>query len=135
MYVSQISVQNEDAGVLMDTLLDNDIALPAGLGSRDSLRLEAGLCLYGNDLDETTTPAEGTLMWTIGKSVFVFMMLQYMKKGLTDVCAVCVLICVFCSSCFPRWLIDYLQIWLEEIGQLHVAALLFVFTDVINVLS
>jgi aminomethyltransferase len=51
----------------MDTLLDNDIAMPAGLGARDSLRLEAGLCLYGNDLDETTTPAEGTLMWTIGK--------------------------------------------------------------------
>ena len=38
----------------------------AGLGARDSLRLEAGLCLYGNDIDETTTPVEGTLMWTIG---------------------------------------------------------------------
>lgn len=63
----EISVPNEDAGVLMDTLLDNDIVMPAGLGARDSLRLESGLCLYGNDLDETTTPAEGTLMWTIGK--------------------------------------------------------------------
>lgn len=39
---------------------------PAGLGSRDSLRLEAGLCLYGNDLDETINPVEGSLVWTIG---------------------------------------------------------------------
>lgn len=40
---------------------------PAGLGARDSLRLEAGLCLYGNDIDHTTTPAEAGLMWTISK--------------------------------------------------------------------
>lgn len=39
----------------------------AGLGARDSLRLEAGLCLYGNDIDDTTTPIEGGLAWTIGK--------------------------------------------------------------------
>ena len=41
----------------------------AGLGARDSLRLEAGLCLYGNDIDETTTPVEGTLMWTISELI------------------------------------------------------------------
>jgi aminomethyltransferase len=40
---------------------------PAGLGARDSLRLEAGLCLYGNDIDETTSAVEAALTWTIGK--------------------------------------------------------------------
>ena len=39
----------------------------AGLGARDSLRLEAGLCLYGNDIDEGTSPVEAGLAWTIGK--------------------------------------------------------------------
>jgi aminomethyltransferase len=41
--------------------------IPAGLGARDSLRLEAGLCLYGNDIDETTSPTEAALTWAIGK--------------------------------------------------------------------
>ena len=51
-------------GLLASTA--DDVRL-AGLGARDSLRLEAGLCLYGNDIDETTSPVEATLAWTIGK--------------------------------------------------------------------
>ena len=39
----------------------------AGLGARDSLRLEAGLCLYGNDIDENTTPISASLAWTISE--------------------------------------------------------------------
>ena len=49
-------------------LLANSEVKLAGLGARDSLRLEAGLCLYGNDIDESTTPVEATLLWTIGDS-------------------------------------------------------------------
>ena len=48
-------------------LLAEPEVAPIGLGARDSLRLEAGLCLYGHDIDETTTPIEAGLAWTIGK--------------------------------------------------------------------
>jgi len=48
-------------------LLEDPTVLPTGLGARDSLRLEAGLCLYGNDLNEDTTPIEGALGWTMGR--------------------------------------------------------------------
>lgn len=58
---------------LTEKLLANGEVKLAGLGSRDSLRLEAGLCLYGNDIDETTTPVEATLVWTIGKVFFFFL--------------------------------------------------------------
>lgn len=56
----------EDATSIASKLLSDPSVLPTGLGARDSLRLEAGLCLYGNDLDETTTPTEGVLGWTMG---------------------------------------------------------------------
>lgn len=52
---------------LAEQLLGVPEVWPAGLAARDSLRLEAGLCLYGNDIDETTTPAEAGLMWTLGR--------------------------------------------------------------------
>ena len=63
----EISVPAEQAEALARTLLAQPEVQPAGLGARDSLRLEAGLCLYGNDLDESTTPVEADLAWVIGK--------------------------------------------------------------------
>ena len=63
----EISVANDHAEALADLLLAQPNVLPAGLGARDSLRLEAGLCLYGNDIDELTTPVEAGLTWAIGK--------------------------------------------------------------------
>lgn len=68
--VSQISVPQSRVVELTEKLLTNGEVKLAGLGARDSLRLEAGLCLYGNDIDETTTPVEATLVWTIGKIFF-----------------------------------------------------------------
>lgn len=57
------------ATALLDTsLLDHEDVLPIGLGARDSLRLEAGLCLYGHDIDSVTTPVEAALEWSIQKS-------------------------------------------------------------------
>ncbi len=64
----EISVPAEQAERLAKTLLANSDVLPIGLGARDSLRLEAGLCLYGHDIDTTTTPAEAALAWSIQKS-------------------------------------------------------------------
>ena len=63
----EISVPAEDAERLARTLLAQAEVKPAGLGARDSLRLEAGLCLYGHDIDETTTPVEAGLAWAIQK--------------------------------------------------------------------
>ena len=63
----ELSVPAERAEALARALLAMPGVLPAGLGARDSLRLEAGLCLYGNDLDEATSPVEANLTWSIGK--------------------------------------------------------------------
>jgi aminomethyltransferase len=64
----EISVPAEAAEHFANELLADANVLPIGLGARDSLRLEAGLCLYGHDLDPTTTPVEGVLEWSIQKS-------------------------------------------------------------------
>jgi aminomethyltransferase len=63
----EISVAAEKASIVMDALLGEPEIEAIGLGARDSLRLEAGLCLYGHDIDETTTPVEASLLWSIGK--------------------------------------------------------------------
>lgn len=63
----EISTPADFAEPLARRLLAFEPVMPAGLGARDSLRLEAGLCLYGNDIDETTTPVEAGLTWSIGK--------------------------------------------------------------------
>ncbi|GGG33789.1 aminomethyltransferase [Caldovatus sediminis] len=63
----EISVPDERAEEFARLLLRLPGVAPAGLGARDSLRLEAGLCLYGNDIDATTSPVEAALTWTIGK--------------------------------------------------------------------
>ena len=57
----------EHAVTLAEALLAQPEVKPAGLGARDTLRLEAGLCLYGHDIDETTTPVEAGLTWAIQK--------------------------------------------------------------------
>jgi aminomethyltransferase len=64
----EISVSAGHAEQLAKLLLADTDVLPIGLGARDSLRLEAGLCLYGHDIDTTTTPVEAALEWSIQKS-------------------------------------------------------------------
>lgn len=61
----EISVPPDRAEAIAQALLDDPSVLPVGLGARDSLRLEAGLCLHGADIDRTTTPAEASLVWAI----------------------------------------------------------------------
>ncbi len=63
----EISIPNSRAEELATLLCGDEKVKPAGLGARDTLRLEAGLCLYGNDINETTTPVEAALTWSIGK--------------------------------------------------------------------
>ena len=63
----EISVPAAQSERFARLLLEQPEVKPAGLGARDSLRLEAGLCLYGHDIDRTTTPAEADLGWTISK--------------------------------------------------------------------
>jgi aminomethyltransferase len=64
----EISVPAEQAEQLARLLLTDEHVLPIGLGARDSLRLEAGLCLCGHDIDTSTTPVEAALEWSIQKS-------------------------------------------------------------------
>ena len=63
----EISIPSSSAREIVETLLAQPNVAPIGLGARNSLRLEAGLCLYGADLDEATTPVESSLSWAIQK--------------------------------------------------------------------
>lgn len=63
----EISVHQAQADALARALLAEPEVKPIGLGARNSLRLEAGLCLYGNDIDTTTTPVEAALNWALQK--------------------------------------------------------------------
>jgi aminomethyltransferase len=63
----EISIPSDAALRITELFLSAKDVEFAGLGARDSLRLEAGLCLYGHDIDETTTPVEAALTWSIGK--------------------------------------------------------------------
>ncbi len=63
----EISIPAEQAKVFAELLLAEPEVWPIGLGARDSLRLEAGLCLYGQDIDTTTNPIEAGLVWSISK--------------------------------------------------------------------
>jgi len=66
----EISIPADETQTIVEFLLKTageEKLRMAGLGARDSLRLEAGMCLYGHDLDDTTTPVEGALSWIIGK--------------------------------------------------------------------
>jgi len=63
----EISVPEAQAESFARALLEHQAVEPIGLGARDSLRLEAGLCLYGHDIDTTTSPVEASLTWAIQK--------------------------------------------------------------------
>jgi aminomethyltransferase len=63
----EISVPKEDTEILWNKLLAHSSVKPIGLAARDSLRLEMGYCLYGHDIDDTTTPREADLEWVMAK--------------------------------------------------------------------
>ncbi|KAI8462982.1 MAG: hypothetical protein J3K34DRAFT_389317 [Monoraphidium minutum] len=83
----EISVPNSAANKLAEKLVADPEVRLSGLGPRDSLRLEAGLCLYGNDLNEDITPIEAGLAWTVAKrrrDAFDFLGGQVIKQQLAD---------------------------------------------------
>lgn len=63
----EISIPHHGVAEVANALLSHASVKPAGLGPRDTLRLEAGLCLYGHDIEEDTTPVEAVLYWTVGR--------------------------------------------------------------------
>jgi aminomethyltransferase len=85
----EISVPADAAERLARKLLDQPEVKPAGLGARDSLRLEAGLCLYGADIDEVTTPIEAALDWVVSprrRTDWTFLGAEPIRDHLTHGC-------------------------------------------------
>lgn len=83
----ELSIPNADVLAVATKLTSDPRLRLAGLGPRDSLRLEAGLCLYGNDLNEDITPVEAGLTWTVGKrrrELYDFLGGETIKKQITD---------------------------------------------------
>ena len=68
----EISVPADGSEQFFARLLEQEGVVPVGLGARDSLRLEAGLCLFGNDIDETTSPVEAALEWAVPRGWVAF---------------------------------------------------------------
>lgn len=83
----EISVPNEDAVDIWERLSVHEEVEPIGLVARDSLRLEMGYCLYGHDIDDTTSPVEAGLSWVIGKENTGFIgaksVLDHMRSGVS----------------------------------------------------
>lgn len=63
----EISVDPKNVVRMAEQIEEQKEVMLAGLGARDSLRLEAGMCLHGNDISESTNPAEAVLLWTVRK--------------------------------------------------------------------
>lgn len=76
----EISVPNEKAEELWNKLCAHAAVEPIGLAARDSLRLEMGYCLYGHDIDETTTPLEADLGWVMGKTNTSYIGVEHVKE-------------------------------------------------------
>ncbi len=82
----EISVPAEQAEALARRLLEEPEVAPIGLGARDSLRLEAGLCLYGHDMDTQTSPIEASLLWAISKCVVPTVRVQAAFRSRANLC-------------------------------------------------
>ena len=82
----ELYLDSAHARAVWDDLLSRDVK-PVGLGARDTLRLEAAMCLYGNDIDDTTTPVEAGLRWTVkpakGEFVGRGVLVDQMERGTT----------------------------------------------------
>lgn len=84
-FTLKMKIANNHMETVAQMLLDTSECKWAGLGARDSLRLEAGMCLYGHDIDATTSPIEANLAWVICSYSTVFLFLPHVRsKGASE---------------------------------------------------